>query len=206
MPYNIYPTLLDNFNFFNAFPSIEKEQELIDKINRVKFEKTNQVQLGLAFEGLINSIIKGEGFMTEYDGFTFKEDVIKSVLHEIGEDEMQKHVSEVININGVDVNFYGFVDYYRPSVITDLKTGAKYKLGKYKFYTQRHIYPLCIPDVKKFTFLFTDFEGVVKEPYFFSKRESLKVLSEIVPRFIDFIESKRDIITDTKIFGDGNGF
>jgi len=199
--YNIYPTLLDSFNYFNTFPSIEKESELIDKINRVKHEMTNQAQLGVSFEGLINSIINGASFSTSFDGFTFKEDVVKGVLSQLNGFEIQKYVCSTFNINGFDVKFYGFVDYSSICKMIDLKTTSKYKLGKYKYYSQRHIYPMCIEGVTKFTFLITDFEGVMTEPYFISKRESMVYLNESVPRFIEFIESNRNKITDTKIFG-----
>jgi hypothetical protein len=201
MAYHIYPTLIDSFNYFNAFPSVEKEEELMNKINRVKVDLTNQAQIGVAFENLINSIIKEGKFKTSFDGFSFKENIIREVLKEIEHDEPQKYVSGTENINGIDVTLYGFVDYYRPAIITDLKTTSKYKSGKYKYHTQRHIYPLCMDGIKKTTFLVTDFEDVVRETYFFSRRESLKVLSESIPRLIDFIESRRHLITDTKIFG-----
>lgn len=199
--YNIYPTLLDSFNFFSTFPSVEKENELIDKINKVKFELTNQAQLGISFEGLINSILNGAEFTTSFDGFEFKESVIKEVLSHLHGFEIQKYVSREMNINGLNVKFYGFLDYLSTAKIIDLKTTSKYKLGKYKYYSQRHIYPMCLDGITKFTFLVTDFEGVTTEPYFISKRESMSYLNESVPRFIEFIEANKSRITDTKIFG-----
>lgn len=199
--YNIYPTLLDSFNYFYNFPSIEKEAELLDKINRVKHEMTNQAQLGVAFENLINSILKGANFTNTYDGFTFNESVIKEVVLNLEGYEVQKYVSQNFNINGYDVKLFGFVDYIKQPSLVDLKTTSKYKIGKYKFYSQRHIYSMCLDGITKFTFLVTDFEGVMKEPYFISKRESMKYLNESIPKFIEFIESNREKITDTKIFG-----
>lgn len=194
--YQITPTILDKFNTFDTFRTDESFNELIDKLNGVKTEMTNRVIEGIALNSLIDYNLKTETVEYEFDGYRFKHEVINELTGTLKGSEVQKFVECFVNINGVDVRLYGVTDYVKSSNVIDLKSTEKYKLNKYKYYSQRHIYPLCFPSntIRKFTYLVTDFQSVMKEDYFFSRRESLAYLNERIPLLIEFIESNRDLI------------
>lgn len=197
--YQITPTILDKFNTFDTFRTDESFNELIDKLNGVKTEMTNRVIEGITLNNLIDSNLKNEVVNYELDGYEFKHEVINELTEILKGSQIQKFVECFVNINGVNVRLYGVTDYVKASNVIDLKSTEKYKLNKYKFYSQRHIYPLCFPtnSIRKFTYLVTDFQSVMKEDYFFSRRESLAYLNERIPLLIEFIESNRDLIYKT---------
>ena len=53
-----------------------------------------------------------------------------------------------------------------------------------------------------FEYLVTDFKGVYKEAYAYMAKLDIPRLREVCERFIEFLESNRELITDKKIFNE----
>lgn len=204
--YRFYPTLLDAFVWYQASESENAEQELLDKINRVPItdEKAlERMNKGTAFNDAVDLLL--ERGVVIADDWGFDENIILELgLYLIGSTP-QHYTETTIEVDGKIVTLCGYIDYVREAKCIDLKTTSSYDLGKYKGSMQRHLYPVSLHGegviVDEFEFLVTDFKSVFKEPYKVDLGESLTTLKEVCRQFISFIESKKHLITDKKIFG-----
>ena len=118
-----------------------------------------------------------------------------------------------------DVELYGFIDELRRDVVYDIKTTSSYQFGKYEHGWQRHVYPYCLiasgqmESVRAFEYTAfvlkggTDRTPLISgtrypEYYTYNHEQTVKLLTNHVERFIEFIKANRELITDTKIFGE----
>ncbi len=211
--YKFYATLLDAFKWYQKSESENAEQEFIDKINRVPItdEKAlERMNKGTALNNLVDSIVLN-GYdklypeVTKFDGFEFKTDVVIEIAEYLKSSISQYKTSMLIDVKGSVVELYGYIDYIDANKAIDLKSTASYDLGKYKDSMQMHVYPLSLNhegvDVDEFEFVVTDFKTVFKEPYTVDLKESNRILTEQCSLLIDFLELKKHLITDKKIFG-----
>lgn len=130
----------------------------------------------------------------------------------------QLYVSAILPTRYGDVELYGFVDELIKDVVYDIKTTSKYEFGKYERGWQRHVYPYCLiasgemESVKAFEFTAYQLKGGTcrtplitgtryPEYYTYNHEQSVKLLTAHTERFIEFLESNREQITDMKIFG-----
>jgi hypothetical protein len=201
--YRFYATLLDSFYWFLNSESETAEQEFIDKINRVPItdEKAlERMNKGTELNNLVDMLLVDKSIVQEQ----FKAEVVDELLNYLDGSVAQHRTETIIRCNGVDVLVYGVADYIKENKCIDLKTTSSYDLGKYKDSLQRHLYPVSLFNegvlIDEFEFLVTDFNSVFKEPYKVDLVESNAILSTYCSELIDFIESKRHLITDTKIF------
>ncbi len=201
--YRFYATLLDAFVWFKASESESAEQEFLDKINRVPItdEKAlERMNKGTQFNNLIDMLLVDKTLQQEQ----FKAEVVSELTNYLYGSVSQYRTEAIIKCNGIDILVYGVADYIKENKCIDLKTTSSYDLGKYKDSVQKHLYPVCLNAegilIDEFEFLVTDFNSVFKEPYKIDLVESELILSNICGELIDFIESKRSLITDTKIF------
>lgn len=211
--YRFYATLLDAFAWYQVSESENAEQELLDKINRVPItdEKAlERVNRGKELNDLVDGILRGEIELTDetvsfnYGGFEFRATVIRELVQYLSGAVIQHRTSTIIIANGVAVEVYGVADYIKQNKCIDLKTTSGYDLGKYKDSMQRHLYPVCLYNegiaIDEFEFLITDFNSVFKEPYQVDTIQSNSILATQCAMLIEFIESRKHLITDTKIF------
>ena len=116
------------------------------------------------------------------------------------------------------VELYGYIDELRGDKVYDIKTTSSYEFGKYAEGWQRHLYPYCLVESGMctgiYSFEYTAYQlkgGTDRSPVIYGtqypevykyehgkSREKLRCHCE---RFIEFLESHRDKITDEKIFG-----
>jgi hypothetical protein len=116
---------------------------------------------------------------------------------------------------------YGYIDELDGEHVRDLKTTKSYTFGNYRKYWQQHVYPYCLvtsgdcSSIKSFTFdCFVLKGGTSRQPvitgtyypeeYVYQHEYSRTLLKTFVERFIEFLESNREAITDKKIFGGTN--
>jgi hypothetical protein len=205
--YRLYATLLDAFAWYKQSESDNAEQELLDKINRVPVtdEKAlERMQKGTELNNLIDEIL-ATGVMDIAKAAPFNSDVVRLLAEYLQGATSQYRTSIVMDIDGIVIELYGVTDYILLNKGIDLKSTGSYELGKYKDSLQRHLYPVALADegieIDTFEFLVTDFNSVFKEPYKVNLKESRQVLASISLQLIDFIEARRHLITDLKIFG-----
>ena len=130
----------------------------------------------------------------------------------------QVFVSAILPTQYGDVELYGYIDELIKDVVYDIKTTSSYQWGKYEHGWQRHVYPYCLiasgqmESVAGFEYTAYQLKGGgprsplisgARHPeyYTYNHEQTVKVLTNHVERFIEFLEDNKLFITDTKIFG-----
>lgn len=211
--YKFYATLLDAFLWYQASESENAEQEFIDKINRVPItdEKAlERMAKGTALNELVDIAIKHgvpqDNSIINYNGFEFNTILVTELARKLQGAIPQVYTQTTIRCNGNDVLVYGYIDYVLANKVIDLKTTSVYELGKYKDSMQMHLYPVALFNEEnivtdEFDFLVTDFKEIYSETYPINLIDSNVRLAITSNALIEFLNAKRDLITDKKIFG-----
>lgn len=102
------------------------------------------------------------------------------------------------------IDLYGYADELLPFSCHDIKTTKNYHSGNFKEHWQHIVYPYCLHqmgmDIDHFEYNITNFKETFTEVYVFNEERDVPKLRDICERFIQFIETNRDVITDTKVF------
>ncbi|MDE7088730.1 MAG: hypothetical protein K2O54_01285 [Prevotella sp.] len=116
---------------------------------------------------------------------------------------------------------YGYPDEWCGCRISDIKTTGDYKFGKFERKWQRHVYSYAIVESGDSTEI-TEFEytaveltrpskkrpmiygKIYPEVYTYDHEQSRRALQDRCERFIEWLEHRRGLITDLKIFGGEN--
>lgn len=239
MKYNIYPTLLDSFEgYINSSrtyqeywgfaeePSISEEEfekekfnDLINSINRVKFE-SEEADKGTAFNEVIDCIIenrkstkmqikayKESGVISvgyKHHLFNFPFDLCIEFSQYFKGALTQQWTNGILQTKFGKVKFTGCIDELLPFKAADIKTTSKYSAFKFKHNWQHIIYPFCLNQngiyINEFEYVVTDFKNSWTELYVYNQERDLPNLIEHCERFICFLEQHRHLITDKKIF------
>lgn len=203
--YKFYPSLLDSYKWYQQSEGDEAEQEFINKINRVPFQ-SDAADKGTWFNELIDVSLKG---LEKHGIHYLNENCAYAIMCQLEGSARQVYTSTMIEVNGKLVEIYGYMDYVKQDRVIDLKTTRAYELGKYKDSLQMHFYPVSLIDagneINVFEFLVTDFENVYSELYPVNYQISKAILTSVCRELIRFLEIKRDLITDKKIFNQQSG-
>ncbi len=149
----------------------EREQELLDAVNKILQPPTEAASIGTAFNECVDQVIKwkyletpleeiydhsgkvdvtkvtDETMSATCDGFSFVFDrqLVDTVAERLQMGTMQLHCMAWLQIdNDHQVLLHGYPDYILPHNVTDLKTTESYKFGKYERYWQRYVYPYIL--------------------------------------------------------------
>lgn len=160
------------------------------------------------------------GLKAEINGFEFVFDTqLCRQLRDLYKGSIVQHYHEaMMSTQYGDVMLYGYSDYWQGDTIRDLKTTKKYDFGKYERGWQRIVYPWTAIEsgeavaVDKFVYdaiQLSSRGGIIfgthyPEEYAYGHLWASKLLRNGVCRFIEWIESRRDLITDAKVFGGEN--
>jgi len=202
--YSFYPTLLNDFSNYKFERMLGEsfmlcnENQLIDKLNRVPYPQTEPMLRGIAFEkALQNKIYKS-------DGFEFEMSVIDEMIPLVEGGFWQTFVECEIMVDGHRVRLYGYIDVVRRNQCIDTKTTKQYEWPKFKDCFQHHVYLLgansCGILLNHHQYLVTDFKHVYKEDYFLDVDLMTGQLQNICRDLIFFIEAKRHLIYNEKLF------
>lgn len=238
--FHFYPTLLDNFEvYINSSRTYqeywgfaenpakteeefeqEKFEDLLNSINRVKFE-SEAADKGTAFNEVIDCIIENRtsdkmqiksykesgviavGYKQHLFNFPF--DLCVEFAKYFKGALTQQWTNGVLETKYGKVHFLGCIDESLPFKSADIKTTSKYSAFKFKHNWQHIVYPFCLKqngiDVPEFEYVITDFKNTWTELYVYNEERDVPKLVEHCERFIEFLELHRDKITDLKIFG-----
>lgn len=197
----VTPTLIDSFLFWeeNGFPE-NKFKEIIDKINKVPTQQSENAIRGVAFESCINLTLSGH-FTNEFDGLTFNPELVEKVSKKLNDQTgIQVWLERIVDFQHGKFKVGGLANYTKNEIIVDLKTTTNYRLGKYRGYSQHKAFGLIDPSKKGFAYYCTDFENLYVEPYK-NKQEYHDEFISNVERFWLFCKENEGLITDTKIWG-----
>lgn len=226
--YSIYPTLLDAFTFMRTAEDdavrVKAEAELIDKINRVEVPPTYQAVRGTALNEVLDAYLagtaraEGAAFCIEKDfyQFAFDADLVARLADWVGATPVcQPYLEASVDTAYGEVKLYGYADYVQGHAIIDLKSCDTYTVGKYSDKWQHRIYPLLavrsgmMEDVDTFEYLVAELDKnnpqggeVYREDYTVNLvADEREVRDMLECEFLPWLESKRELITDKKIFG-----
>lgn len=152
-----------------------------------------------------------------YHGFTFTYDraFCEEVAQGLAGSVSQLFTKATIDTKAGTVELYGYIDEYRLNQVIDLKTTSQYDFLKFERKWQRHIYPYCLVEsgheVEGFEYRVIKWKGgtktqpalsgeIIPEYYTYTHSESTDALRAMLEQFIGWLESRKDRITDTKIF------
>ncbi len=207
--YAFYPTLLDAFSWYKRSESETALQEFLDKVNRVKTPATDPMLRGIAFNDKVDHAIRGGQFFgVNDDGEINVHDtpVSLDIINEFRDlfhgSALQVFLDTRLNVGHHQVKIYGYADALKGATIGEFKTTAKYEFPKYLHNWQHPCYLQCLKEngIKRFTYLITDFKEVYREDYHWTREGEIRLIG-ICNELIEFLEAKRDLITDTKVFG-----
>lgn len=246
--YKIYPSLLDKYqrlldsgkdfeSHFNQDPdgnykrsleeiSQEREQALLDAVNRKPHDPIEAADIGTAFNEAVDWVVVGTGWekadvivVEENEKeYNFSADLVKKVAEMVRWSAVQCYVQRDLAVRQGTATLYGYIDYATaPNMLVDLKTTSSYKAYKFEHSWQRFVYPYCFRadhyDIDMFRFLVVQlkrptkarpyFDGTVYwEDYTCVPGSDVQRLKAMVESFIDWLEANRDKITDKKIFAE----
>jgi len=199
----------------------EQLQSLIDRINRVPFE-SEAADRGTAFNEIVDCIILNrtsdkmelkseDDYITAlYKGntFTFPKSLCREFAGYFKGATPQVYTDAMLATKYGPVYLYGYIDELMPQSVHDIKTTGKYKAGKFRNNWQHIVYPYCLNasgnKVTDFEYNIAVFSktgySTFTEHYAYNHERDTYKLKGIVERFIEFLESHREVITDNKIF------
>ena len=197
--YRIYPSLLDGFQrmldadldadaFWNlddeGMPKrsaddlyAEREQALLDSINRVEREPIEAADKGTAFNALVDYVNGtplpdgltlatrldeqyGEVWDVSLNGFTFTyaHDLVAQASASFAGAVAQHRCEAWLETGRGLVQLYGYADEILPDKVVDIKTTGRYEFGAFSRKWQKDVYPYCLvrgaemPDVCLFEY------------------------------------------------------
>jgi len=209
----------------------EQFQSLIDRINRVpfssepadkgtafnevidcliEFRKSEIMDIEVVqLEGKVNlrKYKDGKAIQVKYKEHTFLFclDLCQQISQQLKGALTQQCVEGVISTKYGDVLLYGYLDQLMPFKVVDLKTTKQYKAFKYRNNWQHKVYPFCLIQnqifINDFEYKVTDFKKIYTELYTYDKEKDFLALQQHCERFIEFLDTNKALIKDTKIFG-----
>ena len=116
---------------------------------------------------------------------------------------------------------YGYLDEWVAYKISDIKTTGEYHFGKYERKWQKHLYPYAVvesgdcTEIQEFEYTVVKLsEPTKKDPiihgeiypevYTNDHEQNRRLLQDICEQFIEWLEYRRELITDSRIFGGEN--
>lgn len=205
----------------------EQLEGLINRINRVPFD-SEAADKGTAFNEVVDCLIAGaktdredmaiasdkeKGVINvDFKGrqFTFPISICREFADYYKGAISQVYTEGVIHTRYGDVLLYGYIDELLLDKVADIKTTGKYAVSKFLRHWQHIVYPFTLQqegnDISDFEYniaVLPKKYGEIKtytEFYSFVPERDIPRLQAHCERLIEFIELKRDLITDKKIF------
>ncbi len=225
--YKVYPTLVDNFNYYLSSESMTTE-EMIDRINRVPTPTTEAQIKGRGLNNLIDDMLKGFAPEVKINEYRGKQSAVY-VWHELSEDistgvtlleydkavvdelltylqgaTSQAYSEAVIQTAYGNVLLYGYKDYLIKDRIIDLKTTSQYTFPKYGTGFQHKCYLYTMREsgnnIHLFDYLITDFRSVFVESYNWHNNMIGQMKAQL-NNFLAFVENNSDKIINKKLLG-----
>jgi hypothetical protein len=215
--YNIYPTLLDAWQWYKNSGEFRSEpearKELLATINRTKdIDDEEAVQTGKQLQSLVDALIVMKPRERQLSPEAQLGVADKHITGQVLTDLCAPLIGALTNVRvgrtmqtkyGL-VELYGVIDYINGPVVYDLKYVKSYEIGKYYHGMQRYVYPYVLAGegmiAEQFEFRATDLKSIFPESYTVNLEVDELILRKVVEEFIEFVESERTKITDRKLF------
>lgn len=219
MYYKIEGELIDTINRVDGVASEAADKgtcfnEIVDCL--IENRKSSAPDIEIHSEKLDDNttaiIAEMDGFRFAYDA-QFCKDVAKYFKGAISQHFCK---APIITKYG-EVEIYGYIDEWLPNRICDIKTTSYYTFGKFENKWQRYAYPYCCIESGETTqvdeFEYTIFvwnksplltATMYKEVYTYRHKQATEKLRAIIEHFIWWLNSRKQYITNQRIFGGAN--
>jgi hypothetical protein len=185
--YRLYPSLLSCYDRYER--GYIDDSELLNRINRVPLPQTEAQFKGVSFE---DAVVKGIGEES------FDTDILTRVRSLLPRPMLKTQVYCEYQLN--DALIYGYVDILGKMMAVDIKTTSNYRVGCFAKSHQNFYLPaLRAKGVRSLRYVITDFRDVYQEEYDHST--DLSFQENQIISFCQFLEERRGLITDRRIFG-----
>lgn len=224
--YKIYPSLLNDFyNYLTSKGETETtdawvtEEKLLSRINREDRTVSEKMVLGILFEDAvfdrsipIDENSDGELAYTlsgQKEGVFAKADCKVEVLQVAKRLYLggmtQVLVSSIMEFPNYDVELYGKIDVVKQSTAVDIKYTSRPEYAKFKDSFQHPVYLRGLKHQYgadcSFDYFVTDLTDWSLETYVYNDQEEER-LREIVRRFVEYLELRRPMIRDKKVYAE----
>lgn len=211
--YKFYATILDSYQRYLDSETDDSLQELIDKINRKPFV-SELAEKGTAFNEIVDLGIAGRlpkpltilnKEVVEHGEFLFSANVVSEFVNKFQGALSQVRTEAILPTSKGDVLLYGVVDEILAFKAYDIKCTGTFAYPKFNKNFQHRCYMYILRKngimVETFEYTVTDYSRMWTEEYVWNESVYVPQLVNICERFIDFLESKKEFITDKKVFG-----
>ena len=156
-------------------------EDFLCTLRREKKPPTKAMLDGIAFENVLNNVLKGEHIPTDHEWYA----PITEMAGELDGAQQQVNLFRDIEVDGQAILLHGVLDYLRESHIWDCKFSKTYHLNKYLTSPQTPMYLALVPEAWDFTYIISDGKYVYRERY---PREIVPPIEHTVIQFCKFLE------------------
>lgn len=175
------------------------EQDLIDKLNKVPFPKSEAMMKGIAFE----NCLRKPGVYADGQ-FEFDPAVVDACYKHTEGGIWQTWVDLQIFTYDYEFTIGGYTDVIRRNVLKDVKTTKQYSFPAFDESYQHKVYLLGAEQtgaqIDQFDYVVCDFKEVYVETYFFDSNAYKASVLAIMRDVAEFIRLRRHLITNPKLF------
>lgn len=142
----------------------KKEDGYEDFLSTLKREKKPPTQAmldGRRFEGLVNSALDGNPIPEDIEWYQ----PVMQLSKYLAGSQQQVEIRRVVEIDGVQFQLHGILDFLRSGIIFDTKFSKTYKVGKYLDSPQHPMYFALVPEAYEFQYLISDGTYLYREVY-----------------------------------------
>ena len=161
-------------------------EDFLSTLNREKKPPTKAMLDGRRFEGLVNSALDGNPIPEDNDWYV----PVMQLSKYLAGSQQQVEIRRVVEIDGVQFQLHGILDFLRSGVIYDTKFSTAYKVGKYLDSPQHPMYFALVPEAYEFQYLISDGSYLYREIY---RPEDTEPIEKEIRLFMRYLE-QRDLI------------
>ena len=175
----ITQTLISAWEY--SFKTDDGYDDFIRTLNREKKPPTKAMLDGIAFENVLNNVLKGEHIPTDHEWYA----PITEMARELDGAQQQVNLFRDVEIDGQPILLHGVLDYLRESHIWDCKFSKTYYLNKYLTSPQTPMYLALVPEAFDFTYIVSDGKYVYRERY---PREIVPSIEPTIRQFLKYLD------------------
>lgn len=158
-------------------------EEFLAALNREKKPPTQAMLDGRRFEGLVNSALDGIQIPEDNDWYS----PVMQLSQYLSGSQQQVEIRRNMEIDGVQIQLHGILDFLRSGIIYDTKFSKTYKVGKYLDSPQHPMYFALVPEAYEFQYLICDGTYLYRETY---RPEDTEPIEKEIRLFMRYLEQR----------------
>lgn len=158
-------------------------EDFLAALNREKKPPTQAMLDGRRFEGLVNSALDGVPVPDDNEWYL----PVMQLSKYLAGSQQQVEIRRNVEIDGVQFQLHGILDFLRSGVIYDTKFSKTYKVGKYLDSPQHPMYFALVPEAYEFQYLICDGTYLYREIY---RPEDTDPIEKEIRLFMRYLEQR----------------